>query len=154
MNKKLAILLSSLLLGGFASAQEQAAPATAMPAAAAACEAKGACATTTACKKTQAVCTSATSACAKEEVKKECCHNVLTPEERHRFCEVKNKVIAANPELAKKGQKHALCDAILKEDPSMKPILDKLREHCKQMNRKMGKTMRSINEATTAPAAQ
>ncbi len=138
MNKKIATILASLLMAGFASAQEQVAttPAAAAPAvvtasaAQVACEAKGSC--------------TADAACTKAEMKK-CCHNVLTPDERHRFCAAKAKVIAANPALASKGQKHALCDAILKEDPSMKPILDKLKKYCEQEHKK--------GVAITAPAA-
>lgn len=139
MNKKVATILASLLVAGFASAQEQTTtPAVTAPAAQAACEAKGSCTTD--------------AACTKAEMKK-CCRNVLTPDERHRFCAVKAKVLAANPALAGKGQKHALCDAILKEDPSMKPILDKLKQHCEQEHKKMGATMRSMTPAEAAPTA-
>ena len=67
---------------------------------------------------------------------KKCCRTVLTEEERHRFCAAKAAAIAANPSLAKKGNKHALCDAIVKQDPTMEPILAKLKKHCEQMRQK------------------
>ncbi len=136
MNKKIATILASLLMAGFASAQEQATtPAAAAPAA---CDTKGSC--------------TADATCTKAQMKK-CCHSVLTPEERHRFCTAKANVLAANPSLANKGQKHALCDAILKEDPSMKPILDKLKKHCEQEHKKMGAIMHSMTPADAAPTA-
>lgn len=142
MNKKIATILASLLIAGFASAQEQAttpAPAAVTaPPATAACDTKGSCTTDAACTKAQL---------------KNCYHNVLTPDERHRFCAAKAKALAANPSLANKGQKHALCDAILKEDSSMEPILTKLKKHCEQEHKKLGATMHSMTSAEAAPTA-
>ncbi len=63
---------------------------------------------------------------------KKSCHDVLTKEERHRVCAAKAAAIAADPSLAGKGHKKELCDAICKQDPSMKPIMEKLRKHCQE----------------------
>lgn len=124
MNKSLlSTLLASLIMAGFATAQTTEASAT--PAATA-------------------------DKCCKEDGKQQCpepkktCgskkHDVLTKEERHRFCCAKEAALAANPSLVgKKGPaaKRALCDAILKADPTMKPIMDKLKQHWKETHKGM-----------------
>lgn len=156
MYKKIAILFSSLLLSTFAIAQDES--STAAPVAAA---------TTTTTTETTAAPTETVAAptatpeacCAKEKAAtcakevthakshmKKCCHDVLTPEERHHFCEIKCKVLEENPSLKDKKKKRELCDAILKEaskeegkkpeETSIKPILDKLKKHCQEEHQK------------------
>ena len=133
MNKKITAVLAALFMTGIVSAQVQTTtpetPACPPNACAPAACTPQACAPNTACASTTA-CTTGTT-CTEMPMKK--CHRVLTKEERHRFCVAKSAAIAKNPALAEKCNKHALCEAIVKEDPSMIPILEKLKKHCAQM---------------------
>lgn len=166
MNKKIAILFSSLLVAGFVLAQEQSSSSAAAPAtttttvtesAAPAATAAAATATTetaapaaapaASCEAKEKGTCMPQSKCAKTHMKK-CCHDVLTPQERHHFCEVKCKVVEANPSLKDRKKKHELCDAILKEDPSLKPVLDKLKKHCELEHQK--KKAESTSSASTS----
>jgi hypothetical protein len=149
MNKKLiTTLLATFLLTGFAVAQEQTATAPAATTTAPAVTTPTSSATTdgsccaTEKKNTchmEKPCTKDV-ACDKWTIKKSC-HDVLTKDERHRFCCAKAAAIAANPALAEKGKGHkkALCEAICKQDPSMKPIMEKLKKHCEEMRKQMKK---------------
>ncbi|MFZ4115729.1 MAG: hypothetical protein ACOYK6_03275 [Chthoniobacterales bacterium] len=135
MNKKLTVtLIATLLMTGFALAQEQSSTASAVvastPSSAAAptdsccsAEKKSTCTMEKPCVKD--------AACEKWTEKKSC-HEVLTKEERHQFCAAKAAAIAADPSLAGKGHKKELCEAICKQDPSMKPVMEKLRKHCEE----------------------
>lgn len=140
MNKQLfSTLLATLFMAGFVSAQTQTST-TAAPA--------------------------PTATCCKETAKKDCpkpgmtCtvkndHDVLTKEERHRFCCAKQAALAANPSLVgKTGKacKRSLCEAILKADPTMKPIMDKLKKHWMETHGKTGST--SAASPTASPATQ
>lgn len=79
-----------------------------------------------------APCCSGASDCAMD--KSPCCpYKVLTKEECHRFCKAKAAAIAKDPSLAKPENKCKLCRAIVKADPSMKPICMKLRKNCRKM---------------------
>ena len=64
-----------------------------------------------------------------------CAYKVLTKEECQRFCKAKAAAIAKDPSLAKPENKHKLCRAIFKADPSMKPICMKLRKNCRKMKK-------------------
>lgn len=160
MNKKIALLFSSLLLSGFVAVQAQDQSSTTStttsttttetavttPAAPAVTEATAPAATVSAaCEAKGKEVAPPGATCPRAHMKK-CCHDVLTPEERHHFCEVKCKVLEANPSLKDKKKKHELCDAILKEaakeegkkpeETSIKPILDKLKKHCELEHQK------------------
>ncbi|KAB2644689.1 MAG: hypothetical protein DVB29_01300 [Verrucomicrobia bacterium] len=139
MNKRLStILLAALLMTGFTVAQEQTAPSpttaaisnpvTSTTNSCCGTDNKSACTMEKPCTKEMA--------CDKWTMKKSC-HDVLTKEERHRFCTTKAAVIAENPTLGTKGHKKELCDAICTKDPSMKPIMEKLKKHCQEMHQKM-----------------
>jgi len=79
-------------------------------------------------------CCSGTSDCAMD--KSPCCpYKVLTKEECHRFCKAKAAAIAKDPSLAQPENKCKLCRAIVKADPSMKPICMKLRKNCRKMKK-------------------
>lgn len=67
--------------------------------------------------------------------KDSCAYKVLTKEECQRFCKAKAAAIAKDPSLAKPENKCKLCRAILKADPSMKPICMKLRKNCRKMKK-------------------
>ncbi len=67
--------------------------------------------------------------------KSSCAYKVLTKEECQRFCQAKAAAIAADPSLAKPENKCKLCRAIVKADPSMKPICMKLRKNCRKMKK-------------------
>lgn len=88
--------------------------------------------------------------CSKKTPAEKCCsladnashqkhlHDVLTKEERHRFCCAKEAALAENPSLV--GQKNiackrALCQAIVKKDPTMQPIIDKLKNHWRETHK-------------------
>ena len=140
-------LLAALVMSGFSFAQENQATQTALSNKVQAetlstdsCCSSG---TTSTCT-IQKPC-SHDMACEKGNMKK-CCASILTKEERHRFCCAKAAVIAANPALGGKGHKKELCDAICKEDPSMKPIMEKLKKHCEEMHHKK-------NPVPTTPAS-
>ncbi|MCX6957535.1 MAG: hypothetical protein NT164_03240 [Verrucomicrobiae bacterium] len=62
-------------------------------------------------------------------------YKVLTKEECQRFCKAKAAAIAKDPSLAKPENKCKLCCAIVKADPSMKPICKKLRKNCRKMKK-------------------
>lgn len=64
-----------------------------------------------------------------------CAYKVLTKEECQRFCKAKAAAIAKDPSLAKPENKCKLCRAIVKADPSMKPICMKLRKNCRKMKK-------------------
>ena len=64
-----------------------------------------------------------------------CAYKVLTKEECQRFCKAKAAAIAKDPSLAKPENKCKLCCAIVKADPSMKPICKKLRKNCSKMKK-------------------
>lgn len=64
-----------------------------------------------------------------------CAYKVLTKEECQRFCQAKAAAIAKDPSLAKPENKCKLCCAIVKADPSMKPICMKLRKNCRKMKK-------------------
>lgn len=150
MNKKLiATLLSALLMAGFASAQEQTttAPAATTSSPEAVTTTAGTPSTTpdSCCKPQDKSSCAMDKSCEKDMacdkgMMKKSCHDVLTKEERHRFCAAKTAAIAANPALGGKGNKRALCEAICKQDPSMEPIMMKLKKHCEEMRKKMAKT--------------
>ena len=141
MKKRLTIILfSALVMTGITLAQEQTAPpaATTVVSQTAPSTTDSCC--TTEKKSTCAIdkpCTKKT-CCDKWSMKKSC-HDVLTEEERHRFCATKASVIAENPTLGTKGHKKELCDAICKKDPSMSPIMEKLKKHCEEMYKKIKK---------------
>ena len=136
MNKKiLATLVSTLFMTGFVSAQTQT-TTNATPAATPAC-----------CDKP-----SSEQKC----LKKNCGHDVLTKEERHRFCCAKAAALAENPSLV--GQKsiaakRALSQAIVKKDPTMQPIIEKLKQHWRETHKG---SQESCNQASaaTAPVAK
>ncbi|HLB34868.1 MAG: hypothetical protein A3F67_03470 [Verrucomicrobia bacterium RIFCSPHIGHO2_12_FULL_41_10] len=80
------------------------------------------------------VCASSPSACSPCTKKRDnmCCA-VLTKEERCRLHAAKAAAIAANPCLSKKRcGDPALRAAMIKQDPSVEPILDKIQKHCDQ----------------------
>lgn len=64
-----------------------------------------------------------------------CAYKVLTKEECQRFCKAKAAAIAKDPSLAKPENKRKLCCAIVKADPSMKPICMKLKKNCRKMRK-------------------
>lgn len=64
-----------------------------------------------------------------------CAYKVLTKEECQRFCKAKAAAIAKDPSLAKPENRCKLCRAIVKADPSMKPICMKLRKNCRKMKK-------------------
>ena len=64
-----------------------------------------------------------------------CAYKVLTKEECQRFCQAKAAAIAKDPSLAQPENKCKLCRAIVKADPSMKPICMKLRKNCRKMKK-------------------
>lgn len=78
-----------------------------------------------------------------------CCNTVLTKEERERFCAAKAAAIAADPTLADKKNKRALCQAIVKKDPSMQPIVMKLKKHCDET--RMKKMIHSTTQDSKTP---
>lgn len=81
-----------------------------------------------------APCCSGASDCAMDK-SPSCPDKVLTKEECNRFCKAKAAAIAKDPSLAKPENKCKLCRAIVKADPSMKPICMKLRKNCRKMKR-------------------
>lgn len=64
-----------------------------------------------------------------------CPYKVLTKEECQRFCKAKAAAIAKDPSLAKPENRCKLCRAIIKADPSMKPICMKMRKNCRKMKK-------------------
>ena len=64
-----------------------------------------------------------------------CANKVLTKEECQRFCKAKAAAIAKDSSLAKPENKCKLCCAIVKADPSMKPICAKLKKNCRKMKK-------------------
>ncbi len=64
-----------------------------------------------------------------------CAYKVLTKEECQRFCKAKAAAIAKDSSLAKPENKCKLWCAIVKADPSMKPICKKLRKNCRKMKK-------------------
>ena len=59
-----------------------------------------------------------------------CPYKVLTKKECRRFCKAKSAAIAAKPSLAKSKDVCTLCNAITKEDASMKAICMKVKKSC------------------------
>ena len=142
MKKRFSIILfSALVTAGITLAQEQTTPpaATTVVSQAAPSSTTDSCCTTEK-KSTCAIdkpCTK--EMCCNKWSMKKSCHDVLTEEERHRFCATKASVIAENPTLRTKGHKKELCEAICNKDPSMKPIMEKLKKHCEEMHKRMKK---------------
>lgn len=119
---------------GFAFAQEQtSAPATSTEVAAP--EPNSCCAAS----ESKSTCTIDKPCISEKCSSKKSCHDVLTKEERHCFCVAKAAAIAANPSLGGKGHKKELCETICKENPSMKPIVEKLKKHYEEMHKKLKK---------------
>ena len=81
--------------------------------------------------------TSSSSVCPLDQ-SSSCAYKVLTKEECHRFCKAKADAIAKNPSLAKPENRRKLWRAIVKADPSIKPICVKLRKSCCKMKKQDG----------------
>jgi hypothetical protein len=64
-----------------------------------------------------------------------CPYKILTKEECRRVCKAKAAAIAKDPALAKRENRCKLWHAIVKADPSMKPICEKLRKQCRTMKK-------------------
>ncbi len=79
-----------------------------------------------------------------------CAYKVLTKEECERFCKAKTAAIAKDPSLAKPENKCKLCRAIVKADPSMRPICMKLRKNCRKMKKHC---MNSSSDQSPAPVS-
>ncbi|MBM3857748.1 MAG: hypothetical protein FJ390_07310 [Verrucomicrobia bacterium] len=76
-----------------------------------------------------------------------CAYKVLTKEECQRFCKAKAAAVAKDASLAKPENCCKLCRAIVKADPSMKPICMKLRKNCRKMKKHCMKN--SCNESSS-----
>ncbi len=75
---------------------------------------------------------------------------VLTKEECHRFCKAKAAAIAKDPSLAQPENKCKLCRAMVKADPSMRPICMKVRKYCRKMKKNH---MGACHENTCTPSS-